>query len=178
MGSLPALWIASNAPKVAKAIAATVKMNSAAVSHRNMRRAWRLMRRLQRVCRVAFRPRSFYVGQVLGKTAPARQLGGVRRSPCAEESRQRGFGCEAVAGGACARAAPRAPGLRIDPRENRAGVGDDRPVGQLERRQFCWAGRGSQVFARFVAQERERITVTGDHFFVMGRREVSFGKPG
>ena len=46
-------------------------------------------------------------------------------------------------------------------------MGDDGPVGQLERRQFCCAGRGAQVFARFLAQERERITVTGDHFFVM-----------
>src|SRR5215217_6066063 len=66
--------------------------------------------------------------------------------------------------------ARRESGMTRDPGQDGARVGDDRPVRQLERRQLRVSGRLAQLFARALAEERDRMTVGGDHLLVLDVR--------
>jgi hypothetical protein len=70
------------------------------------------------------------------------------------------------------RAPPRCSGaarsaLARDPRQDRARVSDDRPVGQLERGHLRVSGRLPERVARALAQKRDRMSVGGDHLLVL-----------
>src|SRR4051795_9059790 len=75
----------------------------------------------------------------------------------AASGRYRSAGC-AVLGASCV--------LLFDPGQNGLGVGEDRPVGQLERRKLRVAGCLSQLLARALAQKRDRTAVSGNHLVV------------
>jgi hypothetical protein len=49
-------------------------------------------------------------------------------------------------------------------------MGDDRPVGQSERRQLRRSGRLPQLVTRALPQEGDRAAVSGDHLLVLDAR--------
>jgi ketosteroid isomerase-like protein len=60
--------------------------------------------------------------------------------------------------------------LPIHPGEDGAGVGDNRSVGQLERRELRVPGHLAQLVTRALAQEGDRTAVSGDHLVVFDSR--------
>src|SRR4051794_5905304 len=57
--------------------------------------------------------------------------------------------------------------LPLRPGEDGARVGEDRAVGELERRQLRIPGGRAQLLARSLAQEGDRAPVGGDHLVVV-----------
>jgi hypothetical protein len=70
--------------------------------------------------------------------------------------------------------APRLAGeqsvLPRDPSEDRARVGDDGPVGQLERRELRVSGGLAQFVARTLPKEWDRVAVGGDDLSALDSR--------
>src|SRR5687767_13470690 len=61
----------------------------------------------------------------------------------------------------------RASRLALDPAQDLLRVGQHGPSRQLQRRELRVAGGGTQVLARALAQERDRVAVRGDHLLVL-----------
>src|SRR3712207_2211724 len=64
----------------------------------------------------------------------------------------------------------RSASLLADPAQDRLRVLQDGPVRELERGELVVAGRGAQLVARSLAQERDRVAVPGDHLLVADPR--------